>query len=108
VSQPGSILDSAEDREGGEDYPLIELLVKTDIAVNEDNAKRLTEEYLARLGLPVLSIVFRTDCRFADDLFYPTFKGCGIPPSEQEFRKAPSLRCYSSSRSKVRCSARQP
>ena len=92
-------------RQGREAHPAIDLLVKTDAAVDEDAGKRLTQEYLARLGLPFLAVVFRTDCWFADEWFYPTFKGCGLPPSEEEFRKAPLLRCVSS-RGEVRCSAR--
>lgn len=88
----------------------IELLVKTDEAVSEETARRLTEEYKVHLGLlgklDGVTLVFRADCWFVDDWFYPTFGGCGAPPSQEEFRRGMSLRCYSARRGGVQCSVR--
>ncbi len=78
------------------------LLVRTDSAVNQQAAAHLTEEFHARLGVPMLTLVFRTDCWFADEMFYPTFAGCGAPPSEDQYRRSPVLRC-AWVRAKVNC-----
>jgi hypothetical protein len=90
-------------RQGEEVRPGIELLIRTDSTVKEESAKALTEEYRVRLGVRELSLWFRTDCWFANQGFYPTFKGCGAPPSEDEFRLAASSACFSTVRG-VRCS----
>jgi hypothetical protein len=84
----------------------IELLVKTDKAVSEETARRLTEEYKVHLGILGVTMVFRTDCWFVDDWFYPTFGDCGAPPSQEEFRRGISVRCYSVRRGGVQCSVR--
>jgi hypothetical protein len=81
-------------REGGEVMPVIELLIRTDRVVEEDGAKTLAQEYRTRLGVRNVWFWFRTDCWFANQYFYPTFKGCGSPPSEEEYRRAAAVGCY--------------
>jgi hypothetical protein len=81
-------------REGRESLrPVLSFLIKTDAPVEEQTALRLTEEYHARLQVPFLNLVFRTDCWFADERFYPIFTGCGVPPSKEQYRRSPIMRC---------------
>jgi hypothetical protein len=69
------------------------LLIKTDVPIEKQTAVRLTQEYHARLQVPFLVLVFRADCWFADEWFYPIFSGCGVPPSEEQYRSRPMMRC---------------
>jgi hypothetical protein len=87
---------------GRQDYLTLQVLIKTDSPIAEGTAKELTREYVARLGVPRMDLVFRTDCWFVDEGFYPGFAGCGQPPSEDELRRTVSLNCYSST-DPVRC-----
>ena len=80
---------------GSADHLTLRILIKTDRPIDQELAKVLVREYAARLGVPSIELVFRTDCWFVDEGFYPHFSGCGPPPSEADLRQTTSLYCSS-------------